>query len=905
MTPPETGVMVAFLIPDEIARQLRQIPAGTDSAPVDLLHITLAYLGDATEIAEQKSAIIQAVTAFAQSQPPLAGMINGTGRFVDQDPGAVYLNFDSPALPDFREDLMDALAGASCQPNAEHGFTPHITIAYIPASAPTPDIALQPMVVAFGSVALCWGDEILAFDLAGTQAMEAAEDAAEATEDMMKAASEEAQPVETKSLYTTIDTARPTTTVKALDETGDRVGGYLVVWGSPNQKDLQGEYFTPGTEFCLEWYPKRPALYHHGQDAKAQATLIGTIDTIEADDIGLWAEAQLTKRNKYADAVRELVAKGALAWSSGTTPGLAVRGKGGQITRWPIIEGSLTPTPAEPRYTGISHIAPAKAVAMAYKALNIPADRFLLPEQDDEPGGAQDSARLDNASQEPAAAIKSIPTVTAEKKKMDPEELKKLIGAAVADAMQPKENPLQKQLDEMNTQLTHFKSLLEGKGEGAQPLPNGGTKTLPVPQNADRPGDSPRIEVIRATKYSDLSASDMAFFAELMMGTNDANHKSSKWNPDQAFARELADKSVKAVARGELPASAIKGLSDKMGGAIKSNELDNVGQAGFGLEWAPDSWRAELWLRTRQDNVVAPLFQMIEMPTNPYELPIESSDPTVYYVPETTDQSQLVLTSANPIPESKTGSGKVQMSAKKVALRMAWSAELNEDSLIPVIANYKRQSIRAMQNAIDNLILNGDAATGASVNVNLIDGTPTSGTKYLAFNGLRKYCLVTNTAQKKDASGTPTLPLLRATRFLMAGQYALRPRDCAWIVDDSVYARLLNMPEFLTMDKAGANATNLSGQIGVMDGVPVFASAEYGLTDATGKISGTPSNNKYGQAVIVFRPNWLVGYRRQVNAQVEYFSWIDAYHLVVTARVCLVSFSGDTQSAAELYDLTV
>jgi hypothetical protein len=294
---------------------------------------------------------------------------------------------------------------------------------------------------------------------------------------------------------------------------------------------------------------------------------------------------------------------------------------------------------------------------------------------------------------------------------------------------------------------------------------------------------------------------------------------------------------------------------------------------------------------------------VIEMPTQPFELPIETTDPTVYFVPETTDAAQLVYGTGNPITLSKIGSNKIQMNAKKLALRVSWSSELNEDSLIPVIANYRRQSLRAMQNAIDNVLVNGDTATGASVNVNLIDGTPTTGTKYLAFNGVRKYALVTNTSQAKDGAGAPTLPLLRVARFLLNGAYAIQPRNCAWIVDDSVYAKLLNLPEFATMDKAGPNATNLTGQVGVIDGVPVFATAELGLTQASGKISGTPANNTKGQAICVFRPGWMIGYRRQVQATVEYVSFADAYHLIVTARLTLVNF--DNQSASILYNLSV
>src|SRR5258708_7882612 len=219
------------------------------------------------------------------------------------------------------------------------------------------------------------------------------------------------------------------------------------------------------------------------------------------------------------------------------------------------------------------------------------------------------------------------------------------------------------------------------------------------------------------------------------------------------------------------------------------------------------------------------------MPTNPYELPLESTDPTVYYVPETTDAAQLVPTSASTIPLSKAGSAKIQMNAKKLALRLTWSSELNEDSIVPIIANYRRQAVRSMQNAIDNVLLNGDVATGVNVNVNLIDGTPTSGTKFLAFDGLRKYALVTNSAQS------------------------------------------------------------------------VNAAAEMPVTNAAGKVSGTPANNVKGQGIIVLRPNFLIGYRRQVQANVEFFPWADAYHLVVTVRLCLVAF--DSASAAEMYNFSV
>ncbi len=678
-------------------------------------------------------------------------------------------------------------------------------------------------------------------------------------------------------------------TVKALNPTGDRIGGYLIRFGNVQQRDLDGEFFTPQTEYGLNWpIPVRPMFYHHGKDPNVKGVLIGVIDTLRADDTGIWAEAQIDQYNRYHKAIAELVKRGVLAWSSGTLPNLAKKARNGQIIAWPIIEGSLTPTPTEPRGTGVAHLADPGEVERAYKSLNLPTNLMVLANGDE--WAAQESGPGTNDSQQ----VVTNPTNHNRGGVMlTQEDVQHMIAEAVSGlrdelvAAQPAETSPH---DGLSANL----STTPVSQAAVQP-PVKPTKALPIPRQPTR------VEVIRATKYSDLSAPAMSFMAEVLGNTPD-------WEPTPAFYRELADKSFKAVERGELPQTALNGLYKA--GYTKANELMTIGTAIDGGNWAADSWRAQLWQKVRQDNVVAPLFDMVEMPTNPYELPLESADPTVYYVPETSDQTQQVYTAGNPIPQSKAATGKTQMSAKKLALRLGWSGELNEDSIIPLAETAQRQAIRAMQNAIDHVLVNGDTATALNTNVNLIDSTPTGMTKYLAFNGLRKFCLVTNVAsQTLQAAGSVTLALLRRTRFLLDGAYALRPGDCAWIVDNATYQTLLNMPEFVTLDKAGNAATNLTGQVGAVDGIPVFASGELGLAQSGavgvggGKISSTGSNNSDGQALIVFRPGWMIGYRRQVKAALEYLPGWDSYHLVVTARLCLVSF--DSKVAAELYDLTV
>lgn len=664
------------------------------------------------------------------------------------------------------------------------------------------------------------------------------------------------------------------TSIKSLGD--NRFGGYLVIWGSAAQKDLTGEYFTKSTDLALNMFNQRPALYHHGLNPKVGNERIGVIDTLTPDETGLWAAGEYEKRNKYTETIKRMVESGALSWSSGSLPHLVAKKSDGEITKWPIVEGSFTPTPAEPRGTQINatkHFTDAALVATAYKSIGLSTDLLELPQE--APDATTDQNIGDGydvgTSTEDSQSTQSIKFTTGELI-MDPKEIAKIVAEQIALADAARKSASDAQLAQEAAINTEVERRIAAKAAAAKPLP---------------PPDLPattRIDVTRASKYSHLSASGMGFMAEVLA--------SGGKSLSEGFLRELADKSFKAVERGDLPQDAVKGLNDL--GFLKANELNSAAQSGFGSEWAPDSWRASLWERVRQDNMIAPQFEMIDMPTNPYELPIESTDPTVSYVPETTDQVQEVWTSGNPIPQSKIGTGKVQMSAKKLALRMAWSAELGEDSILPIADRASKQSIRAMQDAIDNVLMNGDTVTSATTNINNIAGTPTSTDKFLAFNGIRKFGLVTNTAQKLDFNGAaPTLALIRQMRFKLHGGMAVSPKNLVLFADDSTYAKLLSLPEFVTDDKTGGmGATNMTGVLGKIDGIPVITSYEMALTNSAGKYDvGTPANDIYGTLALVYTPNWLIGYRRQVQALVEKIAAADIYHLTVSARLCLVSQS--------------
>ena len=175
--------------------------------------------------------------------------------------------------------------------------------------------------------------------------------------------------------------------------------------------------------------------------------------------------------------------------------------------------------------------------------------------------------------------------------------------------------------------------------------------------------------------------------------------------------------------------------------------------------------------------------------------------------------------------------------AKKLALRVGFSSELVEDAVVPVLNIYREQAVRAIADAMDSVLLNGDSTTGSSGNINSDNAAPPGTAKYLSLDGLRHLPLVDKSANAVNMNGAPTLAKMREVRFKMPGKYASRPSDLAWIVDSGSYAALLNISEFLTMDKAGPLATAQTGQIGFVDGIPVYVSAEMPLTEADGKVA--------------------------------------------------------------------
>jgi hypothetical protein len=124
------------------------------------------------------------------------------------------------------------------------------------------------------------------------------------------------------------------------------VEGWAAPYGSPTNRDSQGEWFSPRTDFQLDLIPHgRPLMVGHGL-GEAGPAVVGRITVAERRPEGLWIRAQLDRASAHFGRVRDALAKGLLSFSSATMAHLARVAPNGEIMSWPLVEVSLTDRPA-------------------------------------------------------------------------------------------------------------------------------------------------------------------------------------------------------------------------------------------------------------------------------------------------------------------------------------------------------------------------------------------------------------------------------------------------------------------------------------------------------------------------------------------------------------------------------
>ena len=313
--------------------------------------------------------------------------------------------------------------------------------------------------------------------------------------------------------------------------------------------------------------------------------------------------------------------------------------------------------------------------------------------------------------------------------------------------------------------------------------------------------------------------------------------------------------------------------------------------AGTGDELVPTQEAAALWLDVNLETQVAPLFPRVEIPSDPFEIPLQLGDVNWYPGTENLATTSTALTTA-----------KQTLTSYELVGQVPWSLTLDEDAVVAMAQEVRGSLVRNAAEVIDDVLLNADATTIDNINA---DGATISNSDagkahwLLGFDGLLHLPLVDNASQANNHTAAVSDDMFNEIRAKL-GKYGVRPSELAYLMDVNTYIRSLSVANFRTLDKLGPNATLLQGQLGAVEGIPVIVSEQMALADTDGKVTDAGNGTDTGRLLLVNRSQWRVGFRREMSIETERDIQKRQNIMVVSMRIAFAERTGSRSTATHM-----
>jgi hypothetical protein len=707
--------------------------------------------------------------------------------------------------------------------------------------------------------------------------------------------------------------------IKRVEGNPSLVEGYLVKF---DNVDLYGEIFSKSTDFNLAGFPivGKPLLYNHGLDEAIKSVPIGVFTLAKVDDVGIWVQAQLHQREEYEKYLekrlvelgesadkKSIQAQAYLAYttiasvldsvpmgfSSGALP-QSVQIVDKHIKTWCIIEGSITPTPAEPTGTPVSYrnsdnsgsaqvdnhednrLINTEDKTMKYNQLKTDTRKALdaeklsqlqallaeiIAEMGTEAGNVT-AAEVAMAMEEDTERMLDEDE-TKMSDEMDKEDMKAFIRNVLA-----KESNIETIVNKVLALRQYRKSAIQNAialhGESFSKARSGaGVVSQQPSQMVDR-------------RYDHMTATDMAMGYMMLKSAFPVQPSNPLMVVSEDYWRAMCHKSAdyaqKANYKDPRATSVIKNLP------YRANELNASNIANQGAEWVPIMWEEAIWNLERQprfyDSLIAKgmrEYPVTDSAGGSVYIPTEESGAVTYSRP----QARNIDTTGRPEVTARINpfkTGRILVTPGELVTAVAFTDILREDSIINVASQTSYELEQAMLEARDELFLNGDVATAANTNINLIDGTPGTGNLadyYLTCDGLRKLALVTSTPQSRVGGASLIYDDFLKTIGLLPYKQRNQLDKMMFFLDPDTQLTALGLPQLLDPMYFNTNryGTIQNGVLTKTAGVDVFTTEFMLKTTPNGKISATPANNTKGTIALAFAPYWAVAYRRAMTLE--------------------------------------
>lgn len=321
--------------------------------------------------------------------------------------------------------------------------------------------------------------------------------------------------------------------------------------------------------------------------------------------------------------------------------------------------------------------------------------------------------------------------------------------------------------------------------------------------------------------------------------------------------------------------------------------------AGSNVPAFENAFSTNVYEEMRQQLVVAPLFNRIEVNARQFSVPVASED-TDDAVMQMESGTYTTDTNSNVPTSNQHQIKSVELTPHKFMVKTHIAKDEEEDTILPLVDFLRQAATRRLARFTDKVLLRGTGAlTGWDATESLSAGS-TSGIGGVAspikgvvnhagdIAALNTYVgagLTGATANTTKASAS-TIASARAAM----GKYGLSlGENLVLLTTVEGYNNFVTENDFQTVDKFGAQATYLTGSIGAIYGIPLY------ISEFLDTVSSTANNRVLG--TMVYKPGFLIGERRAMEVESEYLPERQVTAMYMSTRFDMQALTTESSAA--------
>lgn len=289
-------------------------------------------------------------------------------------------------------------------------------------------------------------------------------------------------------------------------------------------------------------------------------------------------------------------------------------------------------------------------------------------------------------------------------------------------------------------------------------------------------------------------------------------------------------------------------------------------------EWTPDVLSADLMRYLEVRGAVLPNVRSFALPAALWRVPITvAAGKADGFVENATGAAAYPDYGAAGVygePGAASPLNRITFDVGRFRAVLVSSGEFIEESVVPFMEWMIAECMDSIRRAAEDTFFNGDKTSpGLDSDISYAAGVAGGRDNRIIWNGVRWQALQnTNTVDVGSPHSTDLVDFVSAKK--KCGRYALEPSDWLWCCSPASYLDLLDLPEFVTVDKIGERATVVTGQIGSVLGSPVVVS-EYVRSDVHTTGYHTTTTNASTMIIGFHRPSYWIGNWRGITTETE------------------------------------